>query len=271
MCRKTLTVQNSKKISRVLMPRRFPKVVSPDPFLLCCRGDRLRGVNVQISLLFFYNYNLSKPEMEITGEPVKSSNEILTELFGAFNAEPPKLDAKLKRRSSSDDGDSKHKKSKKSKKSKKKHKSKSKKHKRKRSESSSESESDSDKKKSKKKKKKKRSSSSPENEILVNKVPMALEIMLDGTVGIKGEDGTIKKIIDVENEKRDSNLSDWENDDATKSVNGDLTGSTNLTDEEKKKVHGKTDDNGMLPEVFEEPENVEQRKFLKFNLKSRKS
>ena len=54
-----------------------------------------------------------------TIEPVKSSNEILTELFGAFNAEPPKLDMKLKIRSSSEDGESKHKKSKKSKKSKK--------------------------------------------------------------------------------------------------------------------------------------------------------
>lgn len=190
-----------------------------------------------------------------TIEPVKSSNEILTELFGAFNAEPPKLDMKLKMRSSSEDGESKHKKSKKSKKSKKKHKSKSKKHKRKRSESSSESGSETEKKKSKKKKKKKRSSSSSVDiELPVDKVPMALEIMLDGTVGIKGEDGKIKKITETNrNDKENKALSDWENEGEMKH-NGDLSLSTN----EERKDNEKTDDNSMLPEVFEEPDSTVQ-------------
>lgn len=132
--------------------------------------------------------------MESSELPTKSSNEILTELFGAFNAEPPKIVLTTKCTSSSEEKKSKHcKKSKKSKckKHKKKHRSKSKKRKRKGSDS--ESDSDSVKKKSK-------NESSPHGvniELPINKVPMALEILLDGTVGIKGEDGVITKIPDT--------------------------------------------------------------------------
>lgn len=149
----------------------------------------------------------------------KSSNEILTELFGAFNSEPPTIKIKKKQKCNSEGNESKHeKKSKKSKKLKKKHKSKSKKKKRKQSGSDSESESVRKKKSKNKKKKKHECVQSVNIELPVNKVPMALEIMLDGTVGIKGEDGVITKIPDVS--KNEINGSETENKDCKEKFNG---------------------------------------------------
>lgn len=201
--------------------------------------------------------------MESSETTTKSSNEILTELFGAFNAEPPKIKVKSKHRCNSEGNESKHSKKvkkSKSKKSKKKHKNKSKNHKRKRDECDSNSESGSFKKKkrSKEKKSKKRNSSphSVNIELPVNKVPMALEIMLDGTVGIKGEDGVITKISDVD--KSDINLSENE---FKSNVNGCLNENINESNCKEVSENIKIKENGSdekkstadskLPEIFE--------------------
>lgn len=197
----------------------------------------------------------------------KSSNEILSELFGAFNAEPPKIVEKPKS-SGSDAEDSEHsKKSKKSKRKKSKKKHKSKKHKRKHSDSGRESDSSITKMKKKKKKSKEKKckksdpTASPNNlniELPVNQVPMALEIMLDGTVGIKREDGGITKIPDnnqLENAVNDANSPTGDN--VTNCENSNHENEETMNSE---KIEDKEQATAIkVPEIFE-AEPVDQSK-----------